>query len=214
MDNIVGSRYLLLLALLVVIVVRGRYLTAFLASMVLYVSAFMLFFNLHYIHTYYEYANGIFAIAAIGIAIASLLDGRGWKPWIGILVFALAIGAGVKQYFSEYYLLQHRNSPGRPAAAAILDRDTKPEDIIMVYGLDWSSALPYQAHRRALMAFKRIGDAPLDQEIAKLGASNIAALVICADGRSNSAALVEKWQALGFKTSQSYKADDCEIYER
>jgi hypothetical protein len=213
-DNIVGSRYLLLVALLVVIVVRGRLLLAFLVSMALYVSAFTIFFNLHYIHTYYEYANGIFAVAAIGIAIAALLDSGGWKAWIGVVFFMLAIGACVNHYFPEYYSLQHTNKPGRPAAATILDRDTKPTDIMMVYGLDWSSALPYQAHRRAVMAFKRIGDPPLDQEIAKLGAGNIAALVICADGRSNSAVLIEKWQALGFKASQSYKADDCEIYER
>jgi len=213
-DNIVGGRYLLLVALLIVIVVRGRLLLAFLASMALYVSAFTIFFNLHYIHTYYEYANGMFAVAAVGIAIAALLDSGGWKAWVGVLVFGLAIGVCVNHYFWEYYSLQHTNKPGRPAAAAILDRDTKPTDIMMVYGLDWSSALPYQAHRRAVMAFKRIGDPPLDQEIAKLGAGNIAVLVICADGRSNSAALIEKWQALGFKASQSYEADDCEIYER
>ena len=213
-DNIVGSRYLLLLALLIVLVVRGRYLLAFLASVSLYVAGFGIFFNLHFIHTYYEYANGVFAVAAIGIAIAALLERGGWTAWMGVLVFIVAIGACVAHYFPEYYSLQHTNKPGRPAAAAIIDRDTKPTDVIMVYGLDWSPAFPYQAGRRAVMAFKAIGEPPLDREIANFGASHVSALVLCGDGRSNSAALLEKWHGLGFTPARSFKADDCEIYER
>ena len=97
---------------------------------------------------------------------------------MGVLVFIVAIGACVAHYFPEYYSLQHTNKPGRPAAAAIIDRDTKPTDVIMVYGLDWSPAFPYQAGRRAVMAFKARGELPLDRDIANFGASHVSALVL------------------------------------
>ena len=184
-DNLIGSRYVLLPAFYTAVAAGGRCLFTFFACCGLYLTT----------------------------AFGAFLDASDWRNWLATLFLMLAIGLCVHRYFVEYYSLQHTNAPGQPAAAAILDRDKKSNDVIVVYGLDWSSQLPYQARRRALMAWKPVGEQVMDKSIQRLGADHVSALLICGSERQTSAAVREKWEGLGFRSSRSFTADDCEIYE-
>jgi len=211
-DNLVGNRFVILLAFALLIGLGLRSLRMLVICLILYTSAVAIFFNLHVIHTYYAYANGIFLIAAIGFCISAALETRTVRRWAAVCVFAFAICGCVVQYFREYYQLQKTNAPGRPSAAAVIDRETNSTDALLVYGLDWSSEFPYQAHRRAIMAWKAPGEHALQQAIANEGVSHISALVVCDQDRSLASALVANMRSAGFSANRQFTADNCDIY--
>jgi hypothetical protein len=212
LDNLVGSRFVILLSLLLLVGAGFRSLRMFTVCVALYVAAIAIFFNLHYIHSYYAYANGIFLIAAIGFCIDGALKRRGVRGWAAICVLAFAIGTCVTHYFHEYYELQKADAPGRPLAAAVIDKETKPTDAILVYGLEWSSELPYQAHRRAIMAWQAPGETALQRAIANQGASHISALIVCDKDRGLSPAIVANMRSAGFGAKRQLTGDNCDIY--
>jgi hypothetical protein len=211
-DNLTGSRFIILLALALLIGLGRRSLVMFLVCLGLYVSAIAIFFNLHMIHSYYAYANAIFLIAAIGFCFNAAWESGVVRRWAAVGVFALAIGVSIAQYFREYYEMQNTNAPGRPFAAAVIDRETSPASALLVYGLDWSSEFPYQAHRRALTAWKAPGEIALQHAIVNLGIPNIGALVVCDKDRSLSPALVANMRSAGFAARRQLTADNCDIF--
>lgn len=211
-DNLVGSRFVILLALALLMGLGLRSLRMFIVCVALYISAIAIFFNLHMIHSYYAYANGIFLIAAIGLCISAAFKAGVVRRWAAVCVLGVAICTCVVRYFHEYYQLQETNAPGRPLAAAVIDRETKPTDSILVYGLDWSSEFPYQARRRAIMAWKPPGEPALQHAIANLGISHISALIVCDNERSLSPTLLTNMRATGFSVRREFTADNCDIY--
>lgn len=212
LDNLVGSRFVIVLSLLLLVGVGYRSLRMFTVCVALYIAAIAIFFNLHYIHSYYAYANGIFLVAAIGFCIDGALKGGSVRSWAAVCVFAFAVGTCVTHYFDEYYQLQKTNAPGRPLAAAVIDRETKPTDAILVYGLDWSSEFPYQSHRRAIMAWKATGEPALQHAVTNLGVSHISALIVCDKDRSLLPTLVPNMRSAGFAATRQFTADNCNIY--
>lgn len=207
-DNLIGSRYVLLLSLALLIGLSLHSLRMFLICVALYLSAIAIFFNLHLIHSYYAYANGVFLIAAVGFCLSNAYQAGVARRWAAIGVFAFAIAASVTQYFQEYYKMQKTNAPGRPAVAAVIDRETDPNSVLLIYGLDWSSELPYQARRRAIMA----GHAPesaRQRAIHNLGMNRISSLVVCGDDRKSASAIAS---SVGFTARREVTADDCNVY--
>lgn len=208
-----------LLILLYAILVR-RWSHIVLLCLALYVGTLMLFFNLHVVHPYYSYSNAIFLIVAIGVLIAGLLALPGRKAWIGVTVLALEIFAFFHAYRQTFYPYQAQNAPGRPLAAAIIDQTTKPQDVILITGMDWSSELPYQSRRRAIMD-EHIGNVtfppgdlgPLGQEIENVGPQTIPELVACDQSR-DSDRVREILQRVGLDAASALHADQCDIYVR
>jgi hypothetical protein len=184
------------------------------ACLALYGSAIAIFFNLYLVHTYYAYANGIFLITAVGVAVGSLLNAGGRKSWIGICFFSLAIGSCVMHYVDGYYRVQRANAPGRLAAAAIVDRETKTSDVLFIYGLDWSPELPYQAHRRAIMIREFQRDAALQEAVREEGINRISSLLICDESPKSASDVLTALQEDGVIFTRRFDRDGCEIYLR
>jgi hypothetical protein len=185
------------------------------ACVLLYAITPLIFFNLHVVHEYYSYANGIFLLVAIGVLIASVLKVPGSRAWIGVVLLVLQITACGFRYFTRYYPIQSKNSPGRPAAAALIDRTTRPESVIVITGLRWSSEFPYQSHRRAIMdtPFDHWSIGPIEHAIQNQGPENVAAVVACDHGRYEPH-LSTLLRDVSITQASSLHADDCDIYER
>ena len=214
LDDLAGSRYLLLLSCVIALAMGGYTLRFVAVCVTLYMSAIAIFFNLYFVHTYYSYANGIFIIAVVGIASGSLLNAGGWRSWAGVCVFVLAIGFSTVHYLHAYYRVQRANAPGRPLLADILDRETKPTDVLLIYGLDWSAELPYQAHRRAIMIREAQRNANLQQAIREEGVNNISNLLICNENLKASADVLTVLREYGVKFGRVFASDGCDIYLR
>jgi hypothetical protein len=187
--------------------------------LLLYAGTTMLFFNLHVVHEYYPYSTALFLVVAIGAMLAPTLDRPGRKAWVGVALLAIEMAACVVYYHSRYYPIQSFDSPGRPQAAAIIDRITSIQDVILITGLKWSPELPYQSRRRAIMDPEFFVDGHLQgpdvmrQAIQNVGPKGISAVVACDTGR-NSERLKMLLQLAGTGYEAQLHGDDCDIYEK
>ena len=75
--DILGSNLLVVPLLICLPLVRKGQRTRALSSLAVFVVVWMTFTNLHYVHSYYQYANGVFLIAALGFTIAGLIGLEG-----------------------------------------------------------------------------------------------------------------------------------------
>jgi hypothetical protein len=124
-----------------------------LACALLALSGPLVFTNLYFHHDYYPYAVGIFFIAAVGIALVSLMDRGGFyriAAW-GLLVGILTIST--QRYFNHFLPKQTQHSCKQwvGAMTKVIQQETQPDDLLLIVGMDWSSELPYYSQRRALM---------------------------------------------------------------
>lgn len=118
--------------------------------MVGFLVPFLVFTNLHIIHNYYQNANGIFAIAAVGIGVAAVAE-AGHR-----LHYALAAGVLVVLvvsqvvYFKRNFEPQILNDTTQDPlflAAQLVKAKTSPNSSVLVFGNDWSSIVPYYSER-------------------------------------------------------------------
>jgi hypothetical protein len=111
---------------------------------------FLLFTNLHLVHSYYQNANGLLALAAAALGIAAIAE-LGQPIIAGIILAAISIGQ--LSYFQKNYAgvigADLTQSPIYSISQAVKS-NVSPEQDILVLGQDWSSDIPYQSERKAL----------------------------------------------------------------
>jgi hypothetical protein len=122
-------------------------------SLILAMSAPMLFQNLYFHHEYYAYANGIFVLAAMGMGLGVLIERGRWcrgLAYAGLAAFAVI---GIGRYYEYFYPKQKNRGTERWLSSLVqaIQEETRPDDTLVVLGCDWSSEIPYYSQRRALM---------------------------------------------------------------
>lgn len=112
---------------------------------------FVLFANSHIVHNYYDTENAIFLICAISIVVSRLFS-TGHRQG-GYNLLALIVASQLV-WFGLFFVRDIRHPLDRPllAIAQAIDEKTDPEGVVVIYGQEWSSVIPYYARRRALMA--------------------------------------------------------------
>ncbi len=124
---------------------------AFIGAMVFFFFAIQVLCPILYAwHEYYYVANAMMLVLALGLALAGLLESRAprWLAWSVIAGLAAGQAWG---YLSFYYPGQQLASRGGSPLAWALQAVTRPDDVVICAGDDWSSIMPYFAQRRALM---------------------------------------------------------------
>jgi hypothetical protein len=176
---IVGHLALLGLGTIGLIVARRRR-TGFAACVLLAMSAPLVFTNLHYVHEYYAYANGVFWIAAMGLCLAAMLECHGLVRRSAYYLLAAVIATSVLQYRQYYYPVQAANATAIADLGEKLQRLTNSNDVLLIVGCDWSPEIPFYSRRRALMVpvWKRDVLQDLEQSRSNLRAYRIGALVV------------------------------------
>lgn len=149
------------------------------ACFALFLSVPLIFTNLHWVHNYYPYANELFAVAFAGFAVVALLERDGWRAVAGTALLLLVAATEVWAYSRGYYLAQRENQT--LAVAEVVREITEPDDVVVIYGMDWSSAIPYYAQRRALMdrANRQFGDPIMRAALEKMQGYRVGAAVFC-----------------------------------
>src|SRR5262249_3701067 len=128
---------------------------------------FLAFTNLHVIHNYYAYGNGLFLLVASGWAIEGALEERIERRAIayGLLVACLAISvfgyyrpgspyaspSHPSGDFRRYHQAQIADARFAARLGTVVASATSPGSVVVGLGMDWSSELPFYADRRALM---------------------------------------------------------------
>ena len=212
--DVVGHSVVVLLGAALLVVSR-RPLHLFLLCAVLFLVAPLTFTNVYVIHDYYAFANGVFLIAAIGWCVVGLLECEGTLRWVGMVLLISTIGVSMWRHVVSFVPVQRGNVERNLDIAQVLQRVTRPDDVILILGLDWNPELPYYARRRALMnrEGKPPEDAAMRRAMASLRDYHLGAMVVCFGARGQRQ-LVEQWVQVAGVLPAPQRATGCDIYTR
>jgi hypothetical protein len=154
-----------------------------------FVLPFVIFTNLHIVHNYYQNANAIFLIAAVGLGLGRIFETSQRAVAIVLLVI-IAAGQLWLYYerFMPFQLVDYSQDRMLRIAQAARDNTDAKAALIVIDG-DWSSVIPYYSNRRSLVvpgwprreAIKPILDAVFSDPTPFLGGAALGGVVYCAD---------------------------------
>lgn len=186
MPDVLGSLSLIGIAAILVAVRPTRAFALAVLAVIAFLVPIAIFTNLHMVHTYYQLANGLFIVIAVGLCIGMICDNG--RPLLALSFLLLLIGGQV-YYFAITYkpAVDSNQFNNQLYRAALVARDnTTPDQSIIVFGDDWSSAVNYYAERKGIAMpswtprdlFERV----LADPQRFLGDRPLGAIVVCAFG--------------------------------
>ncbi len=190
-----------------------------------FLGGILIFTTLNFVHNYYQYSISIYLIMVAGFAIYEISVHRAWLAAVAVLVLL----AGQESIFylgndeTDYYQLLKAGTElqhGRTMQIAdYVEANTAENSVVIGFGFDWSSELPYYAHRRGLMLPNWIVDdrltAVLDKPTQPIGGLPVGAIVICPTTMpAAQAALLAGNATLANALTQMKKTtiSDCDVY--
>ena len=212
--DLLGTGSILLVATLALLLGRRRASALVCAFAFLFV--FLVFTSVHVIHSYYTYASGVFLIAAVGWSIVGLLENGLFRRAIGLAVFVVCVSGSVIEYYAHYHIIQKKDALALNNLVQAVKRVTNPRDVILVFGQDWSSEIPYYSQRRALMWpqwMVRNWDSPaLKEAVGRLSGNHIGALILCYRARRDVRLLEKARRGLGLRVNPEFEDRTCTLY--
>jgi hypothetical protein len=198
--DLIGNRWLLAIAVPAVFFCRRQPLIIASALFALFLLPLVTFTNLHFRHNYYAYANGVFLVAAIGVISADLCyANQVLKRAIGIVLFCCVLTFSPYHYLTHYFPKQGVTGD-LGAIKNDMDKILAGEDkIIVVFGADWSSELPYYLGRRAVMFSSTDLNSPSFREMLhNLAPYRVGAILFLGETRGDATFIKEALRAFGF----------------
>lgn len=178
-----GYLWPLAIAVLCVGILRKPLLS--LAACAGFLSLFLLFTKLAFVHDYYPYATSVFLLIAVAIGLGSIQVKK--FPMAGFCLLALLavnqVAYSALKYFPIDDFVRFDTSSELQAAEFVKSR-TKPGTSVLVFGEDWSSILQYLSERKGLSVWDgAISAARFDELLASpqqfLADAPLGAIVIC-----------------------------------
>jgi hypothetical protein len=204
----------MLLLALGLIFIETRYRRAALLCAAGYLIGPLLFANLYAVHEYYHYPTAFFAAAAAGTVLAGVVQTQRLGPAVKalvVLVFFVLQAGNLAQGFGP--LLWSRPPP--PPQIVDVVRAAVPEPgVILVYGSDWNTMLPYYTQRRAILVPNGQANdiAKLEAVLATLGPDKVDALVVAGPFRNQPDFIRWRTDRLGLATDPVARSDDGDLY--
>jgi hypothetical protein len=163
----------------------------------------LVFFNLYAVQSYYLAAVTPAAAAVIGYSLDGLIRRFRTLPLRAVTVTVMIVWLGATLYTQRDFVASSYTMP-TPDPANILaqareiDAGTRPGDLIVFDGLQWSPAVPYYARRRGMMLVQiivtpRLLNSLPEQGYAYLYTRTIHAHVFSADAL----AVLRRWDWFG-----------------
>jgi hypothetical protein len=160
-----------------------------------YLVGFLLFTNLHYIHTYYQASTAVFIVAAVGIAINALYESH--QKLVATVLLSVILFSQF-QFFNQYYWphITFDRTGGAAIQAALKAKSiTSDKQGVLVFGTDWSSVIPFYSERKSL-AVPQWSPIPLVTGILAdpspfFGEVTVGAVISCKSGPYNGKDQVE-----------------------
>lgn len=181
-----------------------------------FLSSILVFTNLHIVHNYYQYANGVFLVGAVGFAIHGQLRVGPFNRAIALGLLATMTWFGVTKYRDYFVPGQKTDISQLPllSVARAVRALTDPDDVLLIYGHDWNSAIPYYSQRRAIMdfaGFTFVSDKNFQAAISNVK-ERLKAMLVCGESRNKQQEIMERLDVFGFAHLASYENEQCDIY--
>jgi hypothetical protein len=158
-----------------------RYRPLSIAAIVAFLLPLLLFTHLHLHHSYYQYANGIFALCAVGFGLAAISE-RG-QPMVAGALLGIMV-AGQLWFFQASFapvIKADRTVDPVYVIARSAKRLVPDYQALLVLGHDWSSAIPYYSERKSLAVppWNGLAEAALKNPAEFLGPWKLGGIVFC-----------------------------------
>jgi hypothetical protein len=175
---VIGSATLVLLAFCATLVTPSCRRAA-LGCAACFLSGPLLFSNLYFVHDYYYCANAIFPLAAAGILLAGIWDSPRLPLGARVMAVALFLGGQAVLFYNSYWDYHRRVLPTPPGIAAMIREVVPADDVVLIYGWDWNTVVPYYAQRRVISVptERELDTAALEHVVAQLPPRRISALL-------------------------------------
>jgi hypothetical protein len=194
---------------------RGRRLWIGCGALALFALPLLVFTNLHIVHTYYQSANVIYLVFLLALALVSI--GERTSTRLFVIAFLLVLASNADNFQRGYWRTAIRDITAENntvmAAARVVREQSSRDKAIIVYGLDWSSELPYYAERKALAVpdwYPEYED-PLIRPERYLGSNPVGALVACAGARAPAEERLQRFLAAYGPFRETY-TPGCRIF--
>jgi len=138
------------------------------------------------IHSYYQYANAIFALGAVGIGIGYIAETR--RRWLAAVMLVALLVSQLAYFWNTYGAILTRDYAtirGTLKIASVIRKNTSPDSGLIIIGFNSNSAIAYYSERKSIAM---PGWAPNDlvQRVfenphAFLGDKQFAGIVFCPD---------------------------------
>jgi hypothetical protein len=178
-----------------------------------------IFTNLHIIHNYYPYANGLFLLGAFGFVIADLLQQDGSSQVAGAVLLVLCTLTGLIGYHQGFYRWQTEGGDiSLITTATAIGESIAPDKIVVLRGAYYSPILIYYSgHRGILLEETRKDGWPNTKQawldlLQKTGPGNLGALGFCFEAKDDRAQIEELTNRYGFQTSPQYSDQNCSVF--
>lgn len=184
--DLIGENKLLFIVGFCGLFCNSKYLKIALTSLLFFLIPLCTFTKLYIVHSYYAYANGIFLIVALGVIIANFIDSDiSFKRVTGYVLLMIIIICSIAHYYTNF-----RPAQGATLRYAEIKKDvdvyTSDKDILLIFGADWSSEMPYYLERRTAMVRGVMRDTPKYSNLKKnLSDYKIGALIFCGKERNS-----------------------------
>jgi hypothetical protein len=150
-----------------------------------FLAGLLLFSNLFFHHDYYYCANALLLLLAAGFLMAGVWDNVRLPLAARVLVVGLFFGGQLLTYSRGYAEHLRHPAPEPPGLAEVVRAGVPADGVLLVYGWDWSSFIPYYSQRRAVLVPGGREDefGVLDTILNRLPPRRIAGMVIRHDPR-------------------------------
>jgi hypothetical protein len=210
-DELVAGRAVGLALVLVGLLWVRRHRSFWLGWVLAGVAPVAVFFNLYVVHDYYQAAIQPVVAGRVGLGVDALVDrfavARPAITRAGVAVAVLGVWAFVALWTDQPYWETadtHITAAGSIIGSAVqLDAVTRPDELVVVEGLDWSPELLYYARREGTMLKPEWVTPAI---IAGLRADHH--VLVSADPETGDIAFLRQWPWITAITGSTYRMGD------
>ncbi|MDX2195020.1 MAG: glycosyltransferase family 39 protein [Cytophagales bacterium] len=112
----------------------------------------LIFTNLYYVHNYYSSASTPFFCFCFGLFIADMASRKNLVIVILMVTITLAYSYHGQNIYRKYHQYSTKNNNIYPKLVGIhIQSYTAPDEVLLVWGAEFSSEIPYYSERRCVM---------------------------------------------------------------
>jgi len=192
--------WLILTASIVAVMVTKKRRAEAAIALALYLLYPIIFTNLHFIHDYYMYANGLFLVVFVGFAMIALLETDTVRSRIcGWLLLAFVLFSGFSGYAALFRPIQEMPNSEILQVTDYLQKKTPEDSVLIILGADWNPLVAYYSNRRALMIpdWSNLTEFQVKQALENLQGEKIGALLVCGPSHYPAEKLLQQAKAAG-----------------
>lgn len=209
-----GNPFLPVVFLPVLPLIRKRLLPAACCAVAFAIPP-LIFTNVHIVHNYYPYANGLFLLGAAAFLIADLLEQGGRLMAVGLLLLVLSTLSGVIGYRSIFAWRQAIEDDTSLVKTGAVIRDTIAADqIVVLRGAAWSPVLVYYSGRRGILLERDhgIGEDSWTVVLGRVDRASLGVIGFCFDEKVDTAGIERLTRQLGFEPAPRYADENCSLF--